>query len=422
MSTKAFQTLARLAASTGSEIIGFIQAGTGAVARTAQDKMRDVVSVKDFGALGNGVTDDTAAFTAAIATGRAVFVPAGTYVAQITLNGGKVLYAEDHGTTISYSGSGVALTVTNGGNRVSRINVVTTAAAVAGVKIQGSSNFLEYVKVTGNPANGFWLYSSDTGLQTDWNTLHCCGADTAVLPLLFQATGTGAVNSNTVSGDTSWRTSAASGGSVCYLNGGGNGTIGNNFFSGDFSNYGGVGSKSFVLDGPATSQTSFFGLIIDTAANTTGFTIGAGVGSTKIIGGTIQCAVPVVQNNTSTMDQDVILISSKTFIRAIDKPAWVSPTLQNGWVNYGGNEATAQYWKDPCGTVHIKGFIKNGTTLSGTTIFQLPAGYRPTDNSSFAQLSNGAFGAIGVALNGNVYVLVANATSLSINCSFRADN
>ena len=30
---------------------GFLQAGTGAVARTAQSKMRDVVSVKDFGAV-----------------------------------------------------------------------------------------------------------------------------------------------------------------------------------------------------------------------------------------------------------------------------------------------------------------------------------------------------------------------------------
>ena len=46
--------------------LAFTQAGTGATARTVDSKLKDVVSVKDFGATGNNSTDDTAAIQAAI--------------------------------------------------------------------------------------------------------------------------------------------------------------------------------------------------------------------------------------------------------------------------------------------------------------------------------------------------------------------
>lgn len=52
---------------------------TGAVATTVCAKLAQTVSVKDFGAVGDGVTDDTAAISAAHATGKPVFYPYGTY-------------------------------------------------------------------------------------------------------------------------------------------------------------------------------------------------------------------------------------------------------------------------------------------------------------------------------------------------------
>lgn len=78
-------TLARLAQSDGSSLVGFLQSGTGAVATTVQSKLRQTVNVKDFGAVGNGITNDTAAFSSAIATGKNVFVPAGTYAVNLTI-------------------------------------------------------------------------------------------------------------------------------------------------------------------------------------------------------------------------------------------------------------------------------------------------------------------------------------------------
>lgn len=65
--------------------LSFTQTGTGAVTRTVDSKLKDVVSVKDFGATGDGVTDDLAAinnaFAELISRGRGTLLfPSGTYL------------------------------------------------------------------------------------------------------------------------------------------------------------------------------------------------------------------------------------------------------------------------------------------------------------------------------------------------------
>lgn len=61
----------------------FVQAGTGAVTRTMQAKVRESVSVKDFGAVGDGVVDDTNACQLALnsvsVNGGRVYFPSGKY-------------------------------------------------------------------------------------------------------------------------------------------------------------------------------------------------------------------------------------------------------------------------------------------------------------------------------------------------------
>ena len=68
-----------LLAPSGSNSVGYLPAGTGAVASTVQTKLRESVSVKDFGAVGDGVADDTAAFNAFLVAGGGV-VTTGTYI------------------------------------------------------------------------------------------------------------------------------------------------------------------------------------------------------------------------------------------------------------------------------------------------------------------------------------------------------
>jgi len=71
--------------------VNYTQGDTGSVNRTVLTKLQDFVSVKDFGAVGNGVTDDTPAFQAAVNTLDKVYIPEGNYkiTSQITLPEGS---------------------------------------------------------------------------------------------------------------------------------------------------------------------------------------------------------------------------------------------------------------------------------------------------------------------------------------------
>lgn len=95
-------TTGALAASGGSALVGFLQSGTGATARTVQAKLRDVVSVKDFGAVGDGAANDTAAFNAAATAASTVRVPAGTYLLNTSPN--AATYLVDEGATFTGAG------------------------------------------------------------------------------------------------------------------------------------------------------------------------------------------------------------------------------------------------------------------------------------------------------------------------------
>lgn len=105
---------------TDASLVSFLQAGAGSVERTVQAELRDRVSVKQFGAIGNWNNsagtgaDDTAAFQAAIAyaaaNNKAVYVPGTTlsYKVSSTLypKGIKIFGDGEFDSAIRYTGSG----------------------------------------------------------------------------------------------------------------------------------------------------------------------------------------------------------------------------------------------------------------------------------------------------------------------------
>jgi len=76
---------------------------TGSVQRTGQAKYADTVCVRDFGAIGDGATDDRAAIQAAIDTQMRVYVPKGTYRLGSALNcyyQGQIIYGDGRNNSI----------------------------------------------------------------------------------------------------------------------------------------------------------------------------------------------------------------------------------------------------------------------------------------------------------------------------------
>ena len=147
-------------ASNASNVI-YDPAGAGAVATTVQAKLRQTVSVKDFGAVGDGTTDDTTALTnarnyiAAQTTPVALIFPAGIYKYSVSPNWAiydATIQAEGM-VRLRYTGTNNAVIIDAGATIASKLNinfvgnfiVEATSAAKNGYFVRG----IQHSKIQG---------------------------------------------------------------------------------------------------------------------------------------------------------------------------------------------------------------------------------------------------------------------------------
>lgn len=96
----------------GDALVGFRQSNSsgnlaGTVGRTVHQKFQEFISVKDFGATGDGTTDDTAAFQLAADVGGQILVPDGTYkIVGEVIFGSNTTLAVDNGVVFTMDCSG----------------------------------------------------------------------------------------------------------------------------------------------------------------------------------------------------------------------------------------------------------------------------------------------------------------------------
>ena len=166
----------------GAALLSYLAPYTGAVGRTQQSKNSDWVSVKDFGAKGDGVTDDSSAIQNAIndlsaVGGGTIYFPAGVYfvgTTGIVVTHMAISLIGETGASVLKSSASIAVPILTYG--VETFTPRPQNAVIRSIVIDGSNGLTPGVSPgIGNPnAHGIKLWASNVAI-TDCLIKNCGG-------------------------------------------------------------------------------------------------------------------------------------------------------------------------------------------------------------------------------------------------------
>lgn len=204
--------IALLASSAGSAQIGFLQAGSGAVSETVQAKLRQTVSIADFGAVGdwtsgtNGTNNCTAITNAvaALTNGGILSIPNGHYRTTCSISSTQTIQyigggmGQDCATAPScliFAAGVSGITISGRGSTVGEVwihSLSSTAGADVGITGNESRFVIHHVGIDNFGSHGFSNAGNNVDLahfsdmqifSNRGDGFHCIGSDCNILTL-----------------------------------------------------------------------------------------------------------------------------------------------------------------------------------------------------------------------------------------------